>query len=112
MTTEPQRGKSAARSRRRGRGEPTPYDFRRPIQLSREHQRVLFVAFEGFARQATTIFTSTLRTICQVTLQSIDQRTYAEYVDSLDSMTYLTHFSAEPMPGVGIMEMPLSLIHI
>jgi len=110
FTTEPRRGSSGARSRRRGRGDPVPYDFRRPIQLSREHQRILFVAFEGFARQATTIFTSSLRTICQVTLQAIDQRTYAEYVDSLDAMTYLTHFSAEPMPGVGIMEMPLSAV--
>ena len=42
-----------ARTRRRARSdaEPTPYDFRRPIQLSREHSRVLQLTFEGFARQ-------------------------------------------------------------
>jgi flagellar motor switch protein FliM len=87
-----------------------PYDFRRPIQLSREHQRILQLSFDHFARQATTIFTSTLRCICQVTVKSIEQRSYAEYVESLGSMTYLTSFSTEPMPGQGVVELPLSVV--
>jgi flagellar motor switch protein FliM len=86
---------------------PVPYDFRRPIQLSREHSRILQLGFDGFARQATTVFTSSLRTVCQVTLGTIEQRSYAEYVDSLDASTYLTLFSAEPMPGLGVLEIPL-----
>ena len=53
------------------------------------------------------MFTSSLRTICQVNLVSIDQRTYSEYVDSLDSETYLTLFLADPMPGLGVLELPL-----
>lgn len=99
--------RSAARSRRRGSAEPVPYDFRRPIQLSREHSRTLQLGFDGFARQATTVFTSSLRTVCQMALASIEQRSYAEYVDSLDASTYLTLFSAEPMPGLGVLELPL-----
>ncbi|WP_312855879.1 flagellar motor switch protein FliM [Nocardioides stalactiti] len=95
------------RARRRGRTEPTPYDFRRPIQLSREHQRTLQLGFDGFARQATTVFTSSLRTVCQVTLAGIEQRTYAEYVDSLDTSTYMTLFTADPIPGTGVLEIPL-----
>ena len=84
-----------------------PYDFKRPIQLSREHSRTLQLGLDGFARQATTVFTSALRTVCQVTLTSVDQRSYAEYVQSLDASTYMTVFSADPMPGSGILEMPL-----
>lgn len=87
--------------------QPVPYDFRRPIQLSREHSRILQLGFDGFARQATTVFTSSLRTVCQVGLGSIEQRSYAEYVDSLDSSTYLTMFAADPMPGLGVLEIPL-----
>ncbi|SFC33121.1 flagellar motor switch protein FliM [Nocardioides terrae] len=99
------------RQRRRTRtSEPVPYDFRRPIQLSREHSRTLQLGFDGFARQATTVFTSSLRTVCSVTLADIEQRTYAEYVDSLGQSTYMTLFSAEPMPGVGMIEMPLFAI--
>lgn len=101
-------GAPGTRPRRRTRtAEPTPYDFRRPIQLSREHQRTLQLGFDGFARQATTVFTSSLRTVCTVTLASIEQRTYAEYVDSLGASTYMTLFSAEPMPGLGVLEIPL-----
>lgn len=104
----PQAAPTGARPRRRTRtAEPTPYDFRRPIQLSREHQRTLQLGFDGFARQATTVFTSSLRTVCTVTLVDIAQRTYAEYVDSLGPSTYMTLFSAEPMPGTGVLEIPL-----
>lgn len=102
MTLAPQRPRRRART-----AEPTPYDFRRPIQLSREHQRTLQLGFDGFARQATTVFTSSLRTVCSVSLVGIDQRTYAEYVDSLGPSTYLTLFSADPMPGTGVLEIPL-----
>ena len=97
----------AARARRRALVEPVSYDFRRPIQLSREHSRTLQIALDGFARQATTVFTSSLRTVCSVTLVSVEQRSYAEYVDLLGSTTYLTLFSADPMPGTGVFEMPL-----
>ncbi|HET6153912.1 MAG TPA: flagellar motor switch protein FliM [Marmoricola sp.] len=101
------RASSGTRARRRSGAEPVPYDFRRPIQLSREHSRILQLGFDGFARQATTVFTSSLRTVCQVAIASIDQRSYAEYVDSLDAATYLTMFAADPMPGLGVLEIPL-----
>ena len=68
---------------------------------------MLQVAFDSFARQSTTVFTSSLRTVCSVTLISVEQRTYAEYVDSLDASTYITMFSAEPMHTLGVLEMPL-----
>ncbi len=98
------------RSRRRAAAEPVPYDFRRPIQLSREHSRTLQLGLDGFARQATTVFTSSLRTVCSVTLTSIEQCSYAEYVESLGPATYMTVFSAEPMPGSGILELPLPAV--
>ncbi len=102
---------SAVRARRRTRSaDPVPYDFSRPLQLSREHQRMLHVAFDGFGRQTTTVFTSMLRSVCQVTLRSIDQRSYGEYVQSLENTTYLTIFSAEPMPGRGILELSLASV--
>lgn len=108
---EPLQGSSAGRSRRRGgTGTPVAYDFRRPIQLSREHQRILQLGFDGFARQATTVFTSALRSVCQLALVRIDQRTYAEYVDSLAPSTYLTIFTTDPLPGQGMLDLPLSAV--
>ena len=90
--------------------EPVPYDFRRPIQLSREHSRVLQLGLDGFARQATTVFTSALRTECAVQLLSISQEPYAEYVDSLQAPTYITKFSADPFAGQGVLEIPLPVV--
>ncbi|WP_182525725.1 flagellar motor switch protein FliM [Nocardioides dongkuii] len=102
---------STGRSRRRGAAvEPVPYDFKRPIQLSREHQRILQLGFDAFARQAMTVFTSALRSVCQVSVTRIDQRTYAEYVDSLAGTTYLTLFSTEPVPGQGVLDIPLDAV--
>ncbi|MEO3935421.1 flagellar motor switch protein FliM [Dermatophilaceae bacterium Soc4.6] len=88
-------------------GIAVAYDFRRPIQLSREHSRILQLAFDDFARQATTLFTSSLRTVCSVTLGSIDQRSYSEYITSRDSLTYLSIFTADPILGRCMLELPL-----
>ena len=82
-----------ARRRTARAGEPVAYDFRKPIQLSREHARILQLGLDGFARQATTVFTSALRTVCSVQLLSINQESYSEYVDSLQAPTYMTKFS-------------------
>lgn len=90
--------------------EPIPYDFRRPIQLSREHSRMLQMALEGFCRQATTVLTSSLRTVCSVNLSSIEQTTYAEYIDALDNSTYMTMFSAEPLLSKCVLEVPLGAV--
>ena len=90
--------------------EPVLYDFRRPIQLSREHSRMLQLALDGFCRQATTVLTSSLRTVCGVALSSIEQSSYAEYVDALPTTTYLTIFSAEPLLSKCVLEVPLAAV--
>lgn len=104
-------GRPAGRSRRRARtSEPVPYDFKRPVQLSREHQRILQLGFDAFARQSMTVFTSALRSVCHVEVAKIEQRTYSEYVESLRPTTYMTLFSTEPMPGMGVLEIPLNAV--
>jgi flagellar motor switch protein FliM len=85
----------------------TAYDFRRPIQLSREHSRILQVGLDGFARQATTLFTSSLRTVCSLSLLSVEQQNYGEYVEGLLAPTYMTIFTAAPLSGRGVLEMPI-----
>jgi flagellar motor switch protein FliM len=96
--------------RRRGASSgPHPYDFRHPIKLSREHTRIMQIALEGYARQVTTLFTSTLRTVSEVSLARINQQTYAEYVESLPDTTYMTLFSIDPIPGSGVLEMPIQM---
>lgn len=108
--TTPHRDVTAPpRERRRAHGAVTPYDFRRPVQMSRENSRTLQIAFETFARQASTVITSALRSVCQISLLGVEQQTYTEYVDSLGDMTYMTVFSIEPVQQSAVLEMPLAV---
>lgn len=56
------------------------------------------------------MFTSLLRTVCDVHLVEITQLSYGEYVDSLDTPTYLGIFSAEPIAGRGIVQLPMDAV--
>jgi flagellar motor switch protein FliM len=92
---------------RRG-GGPTPYDFRRPIKLSREHVRTLQIAFETYARSCGTLLTTRLRVVSSVTLASIEQLTYDEYVAGLANPTVIATVTIDPLPGMVLMELASS----
>lgn len=83
------------------------YDFRRPNKVSRDHVRALQLVHETFARQFSTILSSTLRTLAPVTVESIEQQTYDEYISPLPTPTYLAILEVEPLPGQGIFHLPL-----
>ena len=95
-------------SRRRG-GEPRTYDFRRPTKLSREHVRVLQIASEAFARQATTILTSMLRANARFELGGIEQFSYDDYLETLPSPVFIATFTLEPLAGKGLLAYPLDM---
>ena len=94
---------------RRG-GGPSPYDFRRPIKLSRDHVRTLQIAFETYARSCGTLFTTRLRVVSSVALASIEQLNYDEYVASLTSPTVIASVSIDPLPGIVLLEMSSSAV--
>ena len=74
------------------RGAPRTYDFRRPTKLSREHVRVLQIAQEAFARQATTILTTFLRAGARLELNGIEQFSYDDYVQTLPNPIFISTF--------------------
>src|SRR3954470_5813019 len=100
-------GQSATgRSRR---GEPRTYDFRRPTKPSREHARVLQIAQEAFARQATTILTTFLRAGARLELVGIEQFSYDDYLVTLPDPVLITTFPLEPLAGKGLLAYPLDM---
>lgn len=101
---------TAGAVRRRAPGPVTHYDFRRPSKLSREALRPLQVALETFAGQAAILITSAIRTICQVELLEIVQQGYAEYVSSLDELTYLSVLRLDPITQPAALQLPVSLV--
>jgi flagellar motor switch protein FliM len=102
-------GASPALGTRSRRSEPRTYDFRRPTKLSREHVRVLQIAQEAFARQATTELTSLLRTGARLELTGIEQSSYDDYVATLPEPVYTVTFTIEPLAGKGMLAYPLDM---
>ncbi|WP_250003418.1 flagellar motor switch protein FliM [Actinoplanes sp. M2I2] len=101
--------RTSGRISRRGHGGgPAPYDFRKPIKLSREHVRTLQIAFETYARSCGTLLTTRLRAVSNVALASIEQLNYDEYVASLNNPTVLAVVVLDPLPGSALMEVSTS----
>ncbi|MDK3257397.1 flagellar motor switch protein FliM [Blastococcus capsensis] len=99
----------AGHSTRSRRGEPRTYDFRRPTKLSREHVRVMQIAQEAFARQATTILTTFLRAGARLELDGIEQFSYDDYIGALPNPSFISTFSMEPLAGKGLLAFPLDI---
>ncbi|MGE0306577.1 MAG: flagellar motor switch protein FliM [Acidimicrobiia bacterium] len=86
-----------------------PFDFRRPNKLNRDHVRTLEIVQETFARQFTTVLSSSLRAVSNVTVESIEQLSYDEYVRATPNPTYLSVLSVSPLPGVALFQLPLQI---
>ena len=95
--------------RRKRSGVPETYDFRRPMTLAREHGRVLEMAFETFSRQWGTQLTSRLRVVASVTLESVEMKSYDEYVGALPAMTSMVLCGVEPGRSTGVLQLPLDM---
>jgi flagellar motor switch protein FliM len=98
-----------AGKRARRKSGPQPFDFRRPSKFSRDHARALQIVNETFARQFTTILSTTLRSVSQVSVASIDHVSYDEYVRSSPDPSFLAILNVDPLPGAGILQLPLDI---
>ena len=97
---------SAAHGHNSSGGTVVPYDFRRPAKLPREHVRGLQMACDTFGRRLTTLLTSSLRQVCEVTVREVTQQNYDEYIGSLPSQTLAMPLHAAPI-GTGVVELAL-----
>lgn len=83
------------------------FDFRRPNKLNRDHLRNLQIIHETFSAQFSTLLSSSLRSVCTFSVSSIEELTYDEYVRDMPIPTHLTVLSLDPLPGVGIFQLPI-----
>lgn len=80
------------------------YDFKRALRFSKDQIRSLTRVHENFARLLTTYFAAQLRTYVQISVASVDQLPYEEFIRSIPKMTVLNVFELEPLQGRIIME--------
>ncbi|WP_188205814.1 flagellar motor switch protein FliM [Alkalibacillus aidingensis] len=75
------------------------YDFKRALRFSKDQIRGLTRVHENFARLLTSFFAGQLRTYADITVASVDQVPYEEFIRSMPQRTILNIFSVDPLEG-------------
>ncbi len=86
------------------------YDFRRPEKFSKDQIRTFHMIFTTFVRLASTSLAGFLRSRLQMSLISIDQLTYDEFVRSVPNPTFVCVFSIHPLEGQCILQIGLDVV--
>lgn len=86
------------------------YDFRRPDRVSKEQLRSIRNLHDKFARNFSSTLSNSLRLITDITLVSVDQMTYGEFLMSLPDPTSFNIISMIPLEGNAVLEINPSLI--
>ncbi len=87
-----------------------PYDFSRPIQLSKGFERNLSMVAESFAKLVTLSLSSYLRMPIGVKSGEIKQVLFEEYTAAIANPSCINLISLSPLKVPGILEIDLSLI--
>jgi flagellar motor switch protein FliM len=82
-----------------------PYNFRRPDRIPREQIRSLYLMHDLFALSLSSSLPIMMRAMSGVTLLSVEQQAYSEYLQGLSDPTALFTLSMHPLPGVAALEL-------
>jgi flagellar motor switch protein FliM len=83
----------------------SPYNFRRPDRVSKEQIRSLHLLHDRFARNATTSLAAYLRTITELSVVSVEQFSYAEFLMALPDPTVFYAVGMPPFDTLGALEL-------
>ena len=86
------------------------YNFRRPDRVPKALLRSLQFLHDKFCSNVSSSLSAYLRAITEVTLLSVEQTTYAEFLLSLSDPTYYSAISINPLDGMAALEMNLELV--
>jgi flagellar motor switch protein FliM len=87
------------------KGDVTNYDFRRPNRISKNQVRTLQNVHESFAEVFGYYLVSKLQTVVSISVTSVDQLFYSEFILSVSNPSCLYVFDIEGTDGAGILEM-------
>jgi len=80
------------------------YDFKRALRLSNDQIRGITRIHENYAQLLSTFFSAQLRTYVNISVASVDQIPYEEFIRSIPEMTILNMYSVAPLEGNILME--------
>lgn len=81
------------------------YNFRRPDRVTKDQMRSLHFLHDRFARNVSTSMSAYLRVVTEVSILSVEQFTYSEFLMSLSDPTAFYAVSMRPLEGVAALEL-------
>jgi flagellar motor switch protein FliM len=94
-------------------GQPSAaakFDFRRPDRIPKSQVRAIHLLHDMFVRNLVSSLSAYLRSYLLVNLVSVEQLSYAEFLDGLPSPTCIVSLGLRPYEGSGVMELNPSLV--
>ena len=86
------------------------FDFRRPDRIPKSQVRAIHLLHDTFVRNLVSSLSAYLRSYLTVNLVSVEQLSYAEFLEGLPSPTCITSLSLKPYEGNAVLELNPSII--
>jgi len=86
-----------------------PYNFRRPDRVSKEQLRALHFIHDRFAVNVSTSLSAFLRAVTEVSITSVEQFAYSEFLMSLPDPTAFYAIALPPIDTMGALELNPSI---
>ena len=86
------------------------YDFQRPDRIAKSQLRAIHVLHENFVRSIVSSVSAYLRTYVVMNLISVEQVSYAEFLDRLPSPSCMACLDLHPFEGSAVLEINPSLV--
>ena len=86
------------------------FDFRRPDRIPKSQVRAIHLLHDTFVRNLVSSLSAYLRSYLAVNLVSVEQLSYAEFLDGMPSPTCMVSLGLKPYDGNGVLELNPSLV--
>jgi len=97
-------------SERAGAKRAALFDFRRPDRIAKSQLRAIHQLHDNFVRNLVSSLSAYLRSYVIVNLVSVEQLSYAEFLECLPSPTCIASLGLKPYDGNAVLELNSSLI--
>ena len=87
-----------------------PFDFRRPDRIAKSQLRAIHLLHDNFIRNLASSLSAYLRSYIIINLVSVEQLSYAEFLECCPASTCMGSLSLRPYDGNAILEFNPSLI--
>jgi flagellar motor switch protein FliM len=87
-----------------------PFDFRRPDRIAKSQLRAIHLLHDNFVRNLVSSLSAYLRSYMTVNLVSVEQLSYAEFLECLPSPTCIASLSLRPYDGSAVLELNPTLV--